>query len=175
MIFIAKHREKNSFKVVTDLGELSAEIFRTHVLFQAEEISPAQFQELLKRRKIDQLTAELKNLGVDLSAGPAKIQAPRDGQAYQEPPIHQLPQDSVILNETPAVPMSKVSNPAGGLYTMEDIKNIYEVFKARVEHDIPEISFSNYDEYGIKLAVIEIRHDLPRILPNGVPVIQTTT
>ena len=196
MKYIAKHKEKNSFRAMDDIDEFKIEDFNYFDLFMVNPINSVQYKEIKRVQKIEELKKELAMLGVDLNA--LTPQALPNGvfaagsvlsvvEPQMPPQAPQMPQAASAMPNTPLAPstellttengekLSKVKNPkTKQFYTMKEIEDSYNKIREQIEKDIPEIRFSFFDEQGIKLSLIEIRHDVPRMLPNGIPIIQTT-
>lgn len=187
MKYIKKSRSRNQIKEVIDITEFKAKDFEDFELYSVQEISPHEFGDILRDRKAKALISELNDLGIDLAkyfGGEPKVDDDSTEFNTDDALKRALQEDNVqkkgnIIPETneglvtPDGIMSNITKPdKSGKYTMEEIKNVYFQFKEKVEADIEELSFGNYDENGITLTMIEIRPDLPKMLSNGIPVRQ---
>jgi len=184
-MFIAKHRQKNSFRVIENIRDFSVEDFHTYHLYESRELTPEAYTEILKNEEIANLTKRLKDLGIDLNAiqqpqAPVQAQAPvaPAGAITGVAPVAQsdTPQNTPPVDPNVRVPLreqvSKVKKLDGTFYNMDEIRLNSEKFKEYAERSIPELSFVTYNETGIQLQILEIRNDIPRNI-EGIPIVQT--
>jgi len=170
MKYIAKQKDANKFKIIEDVSKFKKEDFDKFELYAMTEIDSEQHVDIIRRQKIDELKEQLKELGVDLPPTIPQVIQPYIGQEFVE---SALTQADFFGEESTDGRLSNIVNPkTGEKYTMEELNVIFEKFKANIEKDIPEISWSSVDVNGITLFVVEKVSTLPNMLPNGVPIIQ---
>jgi hypothetical protein len=175
-MFIVRAKENGKLKVIKDVEQFKKEDFEKFDLFNAVQITPDRYEEMIKKIKIDELTNKLKELGVDVNALPKNAVRPSVSPQYKETGlpeandiVTQIPEDKQLpYDERP----SKVVNPQTKKpYTLGQLKEQFFFFKEKFENDIPEIRFCTFDERGITLELVE-PVNLPRVLPNGIPLFQ---
>ena len=191
-MFIAKNKTKNSFKVIDDIGAIDQTLFQTHDLFQAQPITPQQFTEVLRQKKINDLKNELAALGVDLSAQQQATVATEDtelpesavaGPATDTVVQPMVPNNPVLHNtvadqkEDPAgverQVMSKVVNKKTGQpFSMDELRDHFEKFQTLIEKDVPEVQYTVFNDDGFVLVTSQPLPNVPRVLPNGIPIRQ---
>jgi len=171
MKFIAKHKDRNNFKVIEELEDFKIDDFQTYQLFKLTEVNKEKYVDLMRAKRIEMLKKELAQLGVDLTS--PKIETDTD-TTFNELTIETTQQDEVKIEQPiNTQKMSRIKKPGTNLfYSMNEIKDIYGKFKNEIEKNVQEIRFSSFDETGIILSMVEIRNDLPKVLPNGVPIKQ---
>lgn len=175
MYYLVRQKGTKKFKELGDIADFSPELFDTYDLYEVTPIEKEQYSKLLNQKKITELTEQLKLLGVDLSSILQNRQQPSANNS-QIVPNSSLMADANMIQQKPQnydEKLSKVKNPkTGNFYRLVEIQQVYETFRNEVEKDVSEIEFSTFDENGIILNMAEPRPDLPRALPNGIPVIQ---
>lgn len=186
MYYLVRQKGTKKFKELADIVDFSPELFDTYDLYSVTPIEKEQYSKLLNQKKIAELTEQLKLLGVDLGAilqNNQKVMAPQN-LPVQNSANQSLPQSSLMadmnitqtISQKPSERMSRVKNPkTGNCYRLDEIQHFYDIFHNGVEKDVQEIEFSSFDENGIILNMTDPRPDLPRALPNGIPVIQIVT
>jgi hypothetical protein len=187
-MFIAKSKTKNSFKMIDDIGKVTPDLFQTHDLFHANPVNPQQFTEMIKQKKINDLKAELVSLGVDFAqpvSGSQVTELPESvvdqipAEMAQElvpnnPNLHSTvsnPKDESTGVERQTV--SKVINKSSGRpFSMEELYGHFEKFKDVIERDVPEVENCVFNDNGFVLVTTQHLPNVPRVLPNGIPIKQ---
>ncbi len=98
----------------------------------------------------------------------------------EETPVVVNENNEVIQGVKRITEEEKMSSPSrvvknkqtGEKFTLGELRQQFMVFKDKVEKDIPEIIFSSFDEDGFVITVTDIRNDMPKLLPNGIPLRQ---
>jgi hypothetical protein len=176
MKFIAKAKETNKIRTLEDIGQFSKSEFEKYELYEVRPVTPETYDAIIRKKKIDELTTQLKELGVDLNQVSKPIpQAPSNDVDIGKPT--NLPEDEPVIKPEGIIKNldkpSKVINPKTKKpFSEREIQDTFFLFKDNLERDIPDIAFMTFNERGIILSMIEARPDLPKHLPNGVPLIQ---
>jgi len=192
MKYIAKKKDRNVFKTFDNISEIDETVYRDHDLYAVKEINPRQFKEELKNAEIEELKQRLASLGVDLNAltrGQVQPIPPPVNQPVSSvtEPTTELPGviEDVVEDKQTGVKIGRITAEAinssttqivnrktGKNFTMGELREQFDKFKEYVEKEIPEVIFSSFDEKGFTITVTELRRDLPKILPNGIPLRQ---
>jgi hypothetical protein len=174
MKYIAKAKGANRFKTLESISEFTASDFEKHELYEVSPVDPTRYGQILKEQKISELKTELQALGVDVNTL-FQQQAPQQPMQTQ----NQLTNESPLLmaDGTDARPMSTgvsevINKETGKPFTMEEMRTVFEEFRAKIEKEVPEIMYSMCGDDGFKLVMSEHRSDIPKILPNGIPLTQ---
>jgi hypothetical protein len=173
MKYIAKAKSANRFKTYESITEFDVSDFEGYDLFEVKELDKNKYGDALKQQKISELKDQLADLGVDLNS----LMQPQQAQQNQvlteksskstESPL--LMADTV---DTTGDRKSKVQKPDGSLFTMQEITDAFYKVKDQIEKDFPEIMYGSFDETGIIFTVTEAARNLPKQLPNGIPMRQ---
>jgi hypothetical protein len=184
MKFIAKEVATKKFKIFESITEFNIEDFGKYELYSVRNINKQQYVNAVKQQKIEELKQQLKSLGVDINA-PAPAVAEKEVQDdlnfnSQISLEEDIPYDTGVVLPSAMVErvnmsqkLSRVTNRATGKkFTMEDLQNVFYKFKENIEREIEEIQFCSFDEDGFKLTMTDLRPDIMKQLPNGIPLIQ---
>jgi hypothetical protein len=181
MKYIAKAVGANRFKTLESISDFSTSEFEKYELYEVTPVDPKRYGEILKQQRISELKAELQELGLDLNS---LVQPqPQITPPYQPTPTgdSDLTAGNPLLmaDEGDARPLpggnlnSKVKNTkTGKLFTMDEMRTVFEEFRANIEKEVQEIMYTQCGEDGFKLIMSELRNDLPKTLPNGIPLQQ---
>lgn len=177
-MFLKKSKQGNKFRILEDVSQFQKEDFEEYELYDIKLVPPEQFDEILRTKKIEELKRELAALGVSVGAERPTVSTPTVQESMSGVPqghISERMESEMIPSTPPDKIYSKVKKArTNEFFTMEELTSLFNTFRDQIEKDIPEIRLSSVTEHGFVLSMVEERRDLPKMLPNGIPLIQKT-